>query len=129
MRKIARVVMEESGASTAEFALVLIPFTGLVFGIIGLCMLLYANQTLQFATQSAARYYSVQCANGSNPTIGQVQGYARSVYTGPAISPTFTPVSGGCVSNNHEITASATFPLNAGIVSKSVQLQAHANFP
>jgi len=129
MRELIYHAREECGASSAEFALVLIPFIGLVFGIIGLCLLLYANQTLQFATQSAARYYSVQCANGSNPTVAQVRSYAESVYKGPSISPTFTPVSGGCASNSHEVSVSGNFILNAGIFSKSLLLQAHANFP
>ena len=129
MRRFVHYLTEERGASAAEFALVLIPFTVLVFSIIGLSMLLYANQTLQFATQSASRYYSVQCANGSNPTVGQVQNFGKQVYKGPSIAPTFTPVTGGCTSNNHEVTGQVKIPLNAGLIRTTIQLKAHANFP
>lgn len=130
MRSFHRYLLEERGASAAEFALVTVPFIALVLGIIGLAMTLWANQTLQYATEAAARYYSVQTANtGSVPTTGQVQTYANGHYEGPNISPTFTPARGGCGANGYQVTGSATFPLNAGIFSFSVPLTAHACFP
>ena len=63
MRAIRRYPSDERGASAAEFALVTVPFVALTLGIIGLGMALYANQCLQYATEAAARYYSVQTAN------------------------------------------------------------------
>jgi Flp pilus assembly protein TadG len=130
MRPFHRNLSEEGGASSAEFALMTVPFIALVLGIIGLTMTLWANQTLQYATEAAARYYSVQTANsGSVPTTAQLRAYANGVYEGPNISPTFTPARGGCGINGYQVTGSGTFPLNAGIFSISVPLTAHACFP
>lgn len=119
-------LQSEGGAGAAEFALVLFPFLALVFGIIGLSMLLYANQTLQYTTQAAARYYSVQTANGSNPTTGAVATFAQSVYTGPGISPTFVATTGSC---GYQVTGTANFPLNVGLFSRTLTLQSHACYP
>jgi len=126
MRSLVRYLQEEAGASAAEFALVVIPFIGLVLGIVGLSMLLYANQTLQFATEAAARYYSVQTNLGNTP---DVSAYALNAYKGPAVSPTFTPARGGCGPNGFQVTGTGTFPLNTGLYNTSVSLQAHACFP
>jgi len=111
MRKLQHYFREASGASSAEFALVMFPFLGLVFAIIGGSMMFYANQSLQYATEAAARYYSVQTANtGSAPSATTVQTYATNAYTGPGISPSFTAARGGCGANGFQVTGSATFP-------------------
>jgi len=130
MRKLRHYFGEASGASSAEFALVMFPFLGLVFAIIGGSMMFYANQSLQYATEAAARYYSVQTANtGSAPSATTVQTYATNAYTGPGISPSFTAARGGCGANGFQVTGSATFPLNIGLLSQSIALKSHACFP
>jgi len=130
MRKLRHYFHETSGASSAEFALVSIPFIGLVLAIIGGSMMFYANQSLQYATEAAARYYSVQTANtGSAPSATTVQTYATNAYTGPGISPSFTAARGGCGANGFQVTGSATFPLNIGLLSQSIALKSHACFP
>jgi Flp pilus assembly pilin Flp len=123
-----RYLRDENGASAAEFALVLIPFVGLVLAIIGLSMLLYANQTLQYATEKAARYYSVQTANnsGTPPPTASVQTYAQNAYTGPNITPSFTAATAAC---GYRVTGTATFPLSTGLVNISVPLSASSCFP
>src|SRR4029077_15757615 len=72
---------DENGASSAEFAIVLLPFTALIFAIIYGSLRYYANQTWQYATEAAARCYSVDAGNCS--TTGAVQTYARNHYKGP----------------------------------------------
>ena len=131
MRTLFLYVRKENGASSAEFALVLLPFTAMVFGIIGGAMMFYANQSLQYATEAAARYYSVQTtnANGTPPSTTAVQNYANNAYTGPGISPTFTPARGGCGANGFQVTGTATIPLNTGVYNTSVTLRSHACFP
>jgi Flp pilus assembly protein TadG len=126
MGALVRYVKEDRGASAAEFAIVSIPFIGLVLGIIGVSMMVYANQTLQFATEAAARYYSVQTNLGNAPNVSA---YAQGVYKGPAISPSFVPARGGCGPNGFQVTGTATFPLNTGLYNTSVSLQAHACYP
>jgi Flp pilus assembly protein TadG len=130
MRKLRHYLCDSRGASAAEFALVMVPFIGLVLAIIGGSTMFYANQSLQYATQAAARYYSVQTANtGTPPSTGTVQTYAHNAYVGAGISPTFTAARGGCGANGFQVTASASFPLNTGLINISVPLQAHACFP
>jgi Flp pilus assembly protein TadG len=131
MNKLRQYLHDDRGASAAEFALVTVPFFGLVLVIIGGSMMFYANQSLQYATQTAARYYSVETtnANGTPPTVAAVRIYAQNAYTGPGISPTFNPARGGCGANGFQVTANATFPLNTGLINLSVPLRAHACFP
>lgn len=131
MRAFFYFLRDEKGASAAEFALVVIPFIALVLGIIGLSTLLYANQTLQFATEKAARYYSVQTANAANtssalPTASDIQTYAQNAYAGPSISPNFSASPAAC---GYQVTGSASFPLNTGIYNTSVALTSSACFP
>ncbi len=130
MKNLRHYLRDNNGASAAEFALVLVPFIGLVLAIIGGSMMFYANQSLQYATETAARYYSVQTANtGSAPSTATVQTYAHNAYVGAGISPSFIAARGGCGANGFQVTASATFPLNTGLINISVPLKAHACFP
>jgi Flp pilus assembly protein TadG len=115
---------DESGSGAAEFAIVLLPFAALIFAIIHLCLLFYANQTLQFATEAAARCYSVDSINCA--TTGAVQTYAAGRYTGPSITPTFAATTTGC---GHTVTGNGTYQLNAVVKNISVSLTATACFP
>ena len=131
MRAFVHFLREETAASAAEFALVVFPFVALVLGIIGLSMLLYANQTLQFATEKAARYYSVQTANATNsggtvPAPSDIVAYAQSAYTGPGDSPSFSATSAAC---GYQVTGTTTLPFNTGIYNTSVTLNSSACFP
>lgn len=120
---------EEGGASSAEFALVVIPFLTLIFFIIGMSMMFYANHTLQYAAEAAARCYSVDvtnCGDGATTNAAAAQTYAAAHYSGPNIAPVFVASATGC---GHTVTGTASFPLNAVIVSVSVPLSASACFP
>jgi Flp pilus assembly protein TadG len=130
MRTLSRFISDETGASAAEFALAFIPFSALVFGIIALSMVLYANQTLQFATEAAARYYSVTTANnsGTPPLNSAVNAYGQRQYTGP-MAPTFTASRGGCGLNGFQVYGTGTIPLDTGVYNTTLTLRAHACFP
>src|SRR5438046_1544784 len=106
MRRLDGYWKDERGSGAAEFAIVLLPFVVLIFAIIHLCLMFYANQTLQFATEAAARCYSVDSVNCS--TTGAVQTYAAGRYKGPNISPTFTAAATGC---GHTVNANGTYQL------------------
>jgi Flp pilus assembly pilin Flp len=123
MGRGARYWKDERGASAAEFALVLVPFLALIFGIIGLSLLIYANATLQYAAEDAARCASVN-ANCGDPVT-----HALSVYKGPAISPVFHYTYDAASACGHIVTGSATYPLDAVVVNISVPLSASACFP
>jgi Flp pilus assembly protein TadG len=129
MRMLAHYISDETGASTAEFALAFIPFSALVFGIIALSLVLYANQTLQYATEAAARYYSVTTANTGTPPSGTaINTYGQQQYLGP-MAPTFTASRGGCGPNGFQVYGTGTIPLDAGLYNTNLTLQAHACFP
>jgi Flp pilus assembly protein TadG len=124
MNRFGRYWRDEFGGGAAEFAIVLFPFVVLIFAIIHLCLLYYANQTLQFAAEAAARCYSVDSVNCS--TTGAVQTYAAGRYTGPNITPTFVATATGC---GHTVNANGTYQLNAVVKNISVPLTATACFP
>jgi len=115
---------EEKGASSAEFAMVLLPFAAMIFAIIYGALLYYANQTLQFATEAAARCYSVDAANCA--TTGAVQTYALAKYNGPNIGASFVAAATGC---GHTVTGTGSFPINIVVWTTTVSLNSTACFP
>jgi len=127
MLKLSRYLRKEDGASSAEFALVFIPFSAMVLGILGLSMVLYANQTLQYATEQAARYYSVSAADGTDVS-GSINTYGQQKYTGP-MAATFTASRGGCGPNGFQVLGTGSLPLSAGVINQTITLTAHACFP
>ena len=124
MRRLAHFLRDECGAGAAEFAIVILPFSALIFAIIHLCLMFYANESLQFATESGARCYSVDSVNCGTP--GAVQTYAGGRYAGPNISPVFVATATGC---GHTVTGNGTYAFNAVVGSFSVPLSATACFP
>jgi len=128
MRKLASYIRDETGASAAEFAMVFIPFSAMVLGILGLCMVLYANQTLQSATEQSARYYSVHYADTGIDVGSSINTYGQGIYTGP-MAPTFTASRGGCGPNGFQVSGTGSIPINAGVYSTTLTLQSHACFP
>ena len=124
MRGLRKYVRDECGGGAAEFAIVLMPFAALIFAIVHLCLLFFANQALQFATEAAARCYSVDSI--SCGSTGAVQIYAAGHYRGPNISPTFVASGTGC---GHTVNGNGSYQLNAVFVRRSVPLAATACFP
>jgi hypothetical protein len=124
MSRLGRYWKDECGSGAAEFVIVLLPFAALIFAIIHLCLLFFANQSLQFAAEAAARCYSVDSVNCAN--TGAVQTYAAGKYKGPNITPTFVATATGC---GHTVTGSGSYPLSAVFVRVSVPLAATACFP
>jgi len=124
MSGFRRYWKDECGSGAAEFVIVLIPFAALIFAIIHLCLMFYANQTLQFATEAGARCYSVDSVNCN--TTGAVQTYASGKYKGPNISPTFVAAATGC---GHTVTGTGSYSFNAVVGRFTVPLSATACFP
>jgi len=124
MSRACKFWANERGGGAAEFALVLLPFAALIFAIIHLCLLFYANQTLQFATEAAARCYSVDAVTCS--TSGAAQSYAAGRYTGPNIGASFAASATGC---GHTVTGTGSYALSAVVVSMTVPLSVTACFP
>ena len=124
MKSALRFCRDESGGGAAEFAIVVLPFAALIFAIIHLCLLFYANQSLQFATQAAARCSSVDTITCD--TAIHIQNYASGRYAGPNIGASFTPGTGAC---GHSVTGTGNYVLNAVVVRRTITLNAAACFP
>jgi Flp pilus assembly protein TadG len=125
MEKWRNYWKSETAASSAEFALVVLPFLVLIFGVIQASMIMYANQCLQTATEAAVRCYSVDTVNCGTSTAAQT--YAAARYSGPNISPVF--VAAIVQRCGHRVTGTANYPLNLIILSPTVALSARACFP
>jgi len=124
MRRLTEYWKGQRGSGAAEFAIVLIPFTMAVFGIIHMSMLFYANQALQYAAEAGARCYSVDATNCS--TASNAQTYASNRYKGPTIGASFTATATGC---GHTVVGTGTYQLDAVLVHRAVALRAAACYP
>ena len=124
MKPGTRFWRNEFGGGAAEFAIVVLPFAVLVFAIIHMSLLFYANQSLEFAAQAAARCYSVDATNCA--TSGAAQTFASGKYKGPNIGATFVASATGC---GHTVTGSGNYSLNAVVITRSIPLSAAACFP
>jgi len=68
-RRLRRYLKNREGATALEFALLILPFSALVFGIIELSILFFFNSTLNHATAEVSRQirtgqFQANCANG-----------------------------------------------------------------
>ncbi|MGA0604113.1 TadE/TadG family type IV pilus assembly protein [Caulobacter sp. KR2-114] len=133
MRRRPAFLRDQSGASAAEFAIITPVFFALVFAVINFSIALYAYVTLHFATEDAARCYSLttSCAD-ANAT----QTYAAGRYAGPNISPVFVASNTGqCHQNTggaydgHLVTGSGSMTLNLVLTSATISFSTQACFP
>ena len=123
---IARYLTDQAGAGAAEFAIVVIPFTALILGLLWLGMAYYGNNQLQYAAEAAARCASVQSWSTSCDTAAHIRAYALAQYSGPGAAPTFSYSATGC---GHTVTGTATMPIHAVLLNTSINLSASACFP
>jgi len=139
MNKLAQYGGSEGGSSTAEFALVLVPFMALVLGLIAMCTVLYFNATLQHAVEDSARWASIETVvgNGAPPSSTAVQAHFNKRYVGPTVdqftynsaAAESTCSTGAGTQTFHRVYAHAIFQFDAVLVSVPVGMQASACFP
>jgi Flp pilus assembly protein TadG len=140
MRGLIRYVRNQDGTSAVEFALVLIPLLVIIMGLIGLCIVMYFNATMQHSVEDSARWASIQTTvnSGTAPTSTAVQSHFSGRYIGPTIdtftySPAATAVTcssaGTGTQTFHRVYAHAVYNLNAVLGSIPFDLQASACFP
>lgn len=125
---------DQRGSSAAEFALIVPVFLGLVLGVIHLSLAVYSAVELHDATEWTARCLSVSANNPAGATTScpdstKVQTYAKSRYTGPNISPTFSLVTSTSCTNGNQVSGSGTYSLSTGLVNLSIPISAKACFP
>ena len=124
MRWIARFRRDRAGSTAVEFAIILPCFLALTFGTINLCVALYANTSLHYAVDDAARCMSVRTTTCDN--AADTQTYATNHYNGPSLATSFTATTTTC---GNQVTGTATFQLNAILANISVPLSATSCFP
>lgn len=129
-------IADRRGAAAAEFALILPGLLFLIFGVLNLCLVVYASVCLHSAVQQAARYASTYTvANGADPGSAQVTTFAAGRYVGPGISAAYSySKTGACSSssgaaNGHAVSGSGSFKVSYGLGSVTVPLSAAACFP
>lgn len=123
-RRIYSYCREERGASAVEFALVVPVICTLTIGAFQMCLLMFANNMLQFATDDAARCASVKTTICTG--AGSTQSHAAATFGFAGMSPTFTASSAACGS---KVIGSASYTMNAIVASVTVPLSASSCFP
>jgi Flp pilus assembly protein TadG len=126
MARTARLVgREDSGATAAEFALVVPTFLLLVFGTINVGMAMSAVIQVHYAAQKAARCLSTDVTGSC--TAGNIDTIAKGYYGGPGMtSLTFTASAPSCGNN---VTGSGSYDLVTGFSSTAVTITANACYP
>ena len=124
MIRLRKYCVDSSGASAAEFALILPLFCALTIGAINLCIMVYANSRLQFAVDDAARCESVKTTICTSSATTQTHAAAAFGFAG--LSPTFTASPAVC---GNQVVGRVTYPLHAVITTISVPISASSCFP
>lgn len=127
--KIARAARSawrnDSGATAAEFALVVPTFLLLVFGTINVGMAMAAVTQMHFAAQKAARCLSTDVT--ATCTTANIDTYAKGFYSGPGMnSLTFSASAPACGS---KVTATGSYNLVTGFDSTALTISANACYP
>jgi Flp pilus assembly protein TadG len=124
-----------NGAATMEFALVSLLFFTLLFGVIQVGLLFWTQTGLNYATEQAARYYSVQsAAAGADISASTVTTYAATQAPGLNFpTSAFTAGKAACgqaSASNYQVTATYQFNfIPSGLMPASPTLSASACFP
>jgi Flp pilus assembly protein TadG len=126
MMRIRQFLRDETGASAAEFAMVIPLVLILIFGAIASGVMMYTVVKLQHATETSARCLSAQRDDCS---LADITTFAQSYYTGPALDGlTFTP-SWDSDQQCYKVTASGTFNFFMGQGLLSVPVFTQACYP
>jgi Flp pilus assembly protein TadG len=115
---------DRSGATTAEFVLILPALIVLSLGTINASFMLYAYARLHYAAADAARCRAVKTGVCSNSTT--TESYALSRLAGPLVSPSFSWSNALC---GNTVTGTATFKVSTGFTTTPVTMQARACYP
>jgi Flp pilus assembly protein TadG len=120
-----RVIECQSGATAIEFAILTPAFIMLILGTLSGGLVMYTASSLHYATEAAARCFSV--ATGKCPNASKTQAYALNLYSGPSSpTPSFTASAQAC---GQQVVGNLTFVLDAGLAQWSIPLSATACFP
>lgn len=122
--RLRRMAGDESGATTAEFVLVLPVLIILTLGVINGSFMLYAYARLHYAAQDAARCRAVKTNTCSDDAATAT--YALSRLGGPLNAPSFQRTTALC---GNTVTGTATYNFNTGLTATPITMSARACYP
>lgn len=125
MRELRRLTFRgfDEGSVAVEFGLTLPLLIMLCVGTLYIGIVMYSLSGLHNAVEAAARCYSIDATQCATATTTQV--YAKAHYYGSG-TPTFAAAAVSC---GHQVSATASVVLSAGLTSWSIPLTASACFP
>lgn len=118
---------DTSGATAAEFAIVVPVFVILVFGTISAAIAMSAVTQMHYAAERSARCLATTVSAAC--TKEAIDTYAKGLYNGPGLtafsftSPTTDPACG------RQVTASGDYAIVTGFESTSITISATACYP
>ena len=128
MRRAPVFLHGQQGSAAVEFALVIPVMMFLIFGVINLCVILYAGTNLHSAVEQAARYATTQTnLTGSDPGSTAVASFASGHYLGPSIGASFSyALTGACnaTTTGHQVTGTGSYLIAYGFGALRVPLSA-----
>jgi len=122
--RLRAFLCDRSGATTAEFVLILPVLIVLSLGTINASFMLYAYARLHYAAADAARCRAVKTGVCSDDAT--TASYALSRLAGPLVAPSFTRTTALC---GNTVTGTATFKVNTGLTRTPITMQARACYP
>jgi Flp pilus assembly protein TadG len=125
-RRLLSAIRDRSGASAAEFALILAPLIMLTLGSINAAAMVYTTSALHSAAENTARWTAIQATAGTLPSSTAVQAHGEGVYRGATTTVTFTRTLAAC---GIKITGVANYNFTTGLTSNVVPINAIACYP
>lgn len=121
------VLRDEAGAVAAEFAMVIGVAVISMLAIINAGLLFYSYSNLHMATETTARWASIQATvDGETPDATAVTGKFGELYLGATGAPTSVAAEAAC---GIQVTSTATFSLMLGVGSTPVEMSATSCYP
>jgi len=123
LSRLRTLLRHDSGSSLVEFALVAPLFLALTVGLINFCILVYFNSVLHWAVDDVARCKAVGVCNSAS----LVSARETADFGFASLNPSFTGPT--LVSCGYQVTATATYQLNAVLYNQPIVLNATSCFP
>jgi Flp pilus assembly protein TadG len=140
MTRIKTWLVDRTGASAAELALLLTPLVLLLFGIVHLSLMVYSAQQLNYAAEATARCLVMASNSGSTSATCATNALAKSYFaanyhgvtsnlTWDNIDESQTCDTSTVADTNSQVAVQADYTINALLVHKAITLKARACFP
>ncbi len=130
MTGLRAFVRDRRGIAAIEFALLVPAFLMLLIGTMSMSIMFFANSSLHFAVEAAARCASVRTTVCRD--LASTKAFASANYFGPGTAPVFTcsgRLCGGTASCGNKVTGTASWTLDIGMTRFVTPLRADACYP